>query len=68
LPILRAEGIKATLSIVTGNHRPAAAGAAPLLTWDEITAHRRRGGREIAAHSDQLHRYETDNPFRDTAW
>ena len=66
LTILREEGIKATLAVVTSfiDHPPA--GMPPLMTWDEIRAADRGGWVEIASHSHDLHRYEMTNPYRDT--
>ncbi len=66
LPILRAEQVKATLSIVTSwvDHPPA--DVPPLLTWEEIRALDRSGQAEIASHSHDQHRFLTSNPYEDT--
>ncbi len=66
LPILRAEGVPATLSIVTSFVDRPPTDLSPLMSWDEIRT-AVAGGVEIASHSHDLHRYETSNPYRDTA-
>jgi len=67
LPILRAEGVKATLAIITAfvDHPPP--DLPPLMSWNEIREVERSGMVEIASHTHDVHRYATDNPFRDTA-
>jgi biofilm PGA synthesis lipoprotein PgaB len=67
LPILREEGVKATLSIVSSFIDNPPPGLPPLLTWDQIREADRSGFVEIASHSHDLHRYATSNPHRDTA-
>ena len=67
LPILRAEGIRATLGVVTSFIDKPPAGMPPLMTWDQIREADRSGWVEIASHSHDLHRYEMSNPHRDTA-
>ncbi len=66
LPILREEGVKATLAIVDSFIDSPPPGIPPLMSWDEIRAAERSGFVEIASHSHDLHRYETSNPYRDT--
>ena len=66
LPILREEGIKATLSIITSFVDLPPADLPPLMSWDEIGELDRSGQVEIASHSHDLHRYVTCNPYRDT--
>ncbi len=66
LPILREEGVKATLAIVDTFIDSPPPGIPPLMTWDEVRAADRSGFVEIASHSHALHRYETTNPYRDT--
>src|SRR5205085_564845 len=39
---------------------------APLMSWQQIQDCERQG-MEIASHSHDLHHYEIDNPYRDTA-
>ena len=66
LPLLRAEGVKATLAVadtLIDNPPPE---VPPLLSWDEIREADRSGLVEIASHSHALHRYEPANPYRDT--
>jgi len=67
LPILRAEGVKATIAIITSfvDHPPA--NLPPLMTWKEIHEVEDSGSVEVASHTHDLHRYEFDNPYRDTA-
>jgi biofilm PGA synthesis lipoprotein PgaB len=67
LPILREEGVKATLSIVSSFIDDPPPGLPPLLTWDQIREADRSGFVEIASHSHDLHRYAASNPYRDTA-
>ena len=67
LPILREEGIKATLSIVTSFVDDPPKDLPPLMSWKQIQEVDKSGLVEIASHSHGLHRYETSNPFRDTA-
>ncbi len=66
LPILREEGVKATLAIVDSFIDAPPPDLPPLMSWDEIRAADRSGFVEIASHSHALHRYETSNPYRDT--
>lgn len=67
LPILREEGVRATLGIVTSFTGAPPPGMPPLMTWDEVRAAASSGWVEIASHSHDLHRYETSNPHKDTA-
>ncbi|MEO7843589.1 MAG: poly-beta-1,6-N-acetyl-D-glucosamine N-deacetylase PgaB [Candidatus Eisenbacteria bacterium] len=66
LPILRAEGVTATLAIVTSWVDRPPDGVPPLLSWDEIRALDRDGLVEIAAHSHDQHHFVTTNPYGDT--
>lgn len=67
LPVLREEQVPATLAIITAfvDHPPA--DLPPLMSWDEIRQAATSGWVEIASHTHDLHRYETSNPWRDTA-
>lgn len=69
LPILRAEGIRPTLAVITSFVEQPHLDPAlpPLLTWAELRALDAAGDVELASHSHALHRYETSNPFGDTA-
>jgi biofilm PGA synthesis lipoprotein PgaB len=67
LPILREEGVKATLAVVTSFIDRPPPGMPPLMTWDQIQEAERSGFVEIASHSHDLHKYETSNPYRDSA-
>jgi biofilm PGA synthesis lipoprotein PgaB len=67
LPILREEGVKATLAVVTSFIDRPPPGMPPLMTWDQIQEADRSGFVEIASHSHDLHKYETSNPYRDSA-
>ncbi len=66
LPVLKEEGVKATLSIVSSFIDRPPAGIPPLMTWDQVREAVRTGLVEIASHTHDLHRYVTDNPYRDT--
>ena len=66
LPILREEGIKATLSIVTSFIDDPPENLPPLMSWKQVREAERSGLVEIASHSHDLHRYVTCNPYRDT--
>ncbi len=66
LPVLRAEGVKATLAVADSLIDNPPADIAPLMSWDEIRKADRSGFVEIASHSHALHRYEPSNPYRDT--
>jgi biofilm PGA synthesis lipoprotein PgaB len=67
LPILKEENVKATLAGVTSFVDNPPADVPPIMTWDQIREAERSGLVEIASHTHDLHRYETDNPWRDTA-
>ena len=67
LPILRAGGIRPTLSIITSFVDQPHPDMPPLLTWAELGAIDSAGDAEIASHSHALHRYERSNPYGDTA-
>ncbi len=66
LPILRAEGVKATLAVCDALIDNPPADIARLMSWDAIREADRSGLVEIASHSHALHRYEPGNPYRDT--
>jgi len=66
LPILRDEGVRATLAVVTSFFEHPPAGLPPLLSWDQVREADRSGFVEIVSHSHDLHRYVTSNPYRDT--
>jgi biofilm PGA synthesis lipoprotein PgaB len=67
LPILREEGVTPTLSIITSFVDRPPTDLPPLLTWDEIRRIDQSGEAEIASHSHDLHRFETCDPYKDTA-
>ncbi len=67
LPVLREEGVKATLAVITSFIDRPPPGMPPLMTWDQIKEADRSGFVEIASHSHDLHKYVTSNPYRDTA-
>jgi biofilm PGA synthesis lipoprotein PgaB len=66
LPILKEEGVKATLSVVSSFVDRPPAGVPPLMSWDQIREAESTGLVEIASHGHEIHRFETDNPYRDT--
>jgi poly-beta-1,6-N-acetyl-D-glucosamine N-deacetylase len=65
LPILLEENVPATLAVIDAFTDAPPAGMA-LMSWDQIRAAEATGLVEIASHSHDLHRWVTDNPFRDT--
>lgn len=67
LPILREEGVKATLAVITSFVDRPPPGLPPLMSWEQIREIDRSGSVEIASHGHDLHRYVTSNPYRDTA-
>jgi biofilm PGA synthesis lipoprotein PgaB len=67
LPILKKEGVKATLSVVSSFIDAPPAGLPPLMTWEQIREAGESGFVEIASHSHGLHRYEVSNPYNDTS-
>lgn len=67
LPVLKEEKVKATLSVVSSFIDRPPADLPPLMTWEQVREAERTGLVEIASHSHDLHRYVTDNPYRDTA-
>jgi len=66
LPILRDEGVRATLAVVTSFFEHPPADLPPLMSWDQVREADRSGFVEIVSHSHDLHRYVTSNPYRDT--
>ncbi len=67
LPILREEGVKATLSVISSFIDAPPGDLPPLMTWDQIREAGESGFVEIASHSHGLHQYETCNPYDDTS-
>lgn len=67
LPILKEEGVKATLSVISSFIDAPPAGLPPLMTWEQIREAGESGFVEIASHSHGLHRYEVGNPYDDTS-
>lgn len=67
LPILSAEGVPATLAIITSFVGTSREDLPPLLTWPEIQALAGRADIEIVSHTHALHQYEPSNPHGDTA-
>ncbi len=67
LPVLREEGVKATLAVITSFIDRPPPGMPPLMTWDQIKEADRSGFVEIASHTHDLHKYITSNPYRDSA-
>jgi len=67
LPILKEEGVKATLSVISSFIDAPPADLPPLMTWGQIREAGESGFVEIASHSHNLHRYEVSNPYNDTA-
>ena len=67
LPILRAEGVRPTLAVITSFVERPRPDLPPLLTWAQLRALDAAGDVELASHSHALHEYVTSNPFGDTA-
>jgi hypothetical protein len=63
LPILREEGVKATLSVISSFIDAPPGDLPPLMTWDQIREAGESGFVDIASHSHGLHQYETCNPY-----
>jgi biofilm PGA synthesis lipoprotein PgaB len=66
LPILREEGVKASLAIVSSFIDSPPKDMPPLMSWDQVREADQSGLVEIASHTHDLHRYVTSNPYRDT--
>jgi len=67
LPILRDEGVKATVSVISSFIDAPPADLPPLMTWEQIREAGESGFVEIASHSHGLHQYEVANPYNDTS-
>jgi biofilm PGA synthesis lipoprotein PgaB len=67
LPILRAEGVPATLAIITSFVGTSRDDLPPLLDWAELQALAATGDVELVSHTHALHQYEPSNPLGDTA-
>jgi len=67
LPILREEGVKATLCVVSSFLEKAPADLPPLMTWEQIREAEGTGFVEVASHSHELHYFEVSNPYHDTS-
>ncbi len=67
LPVLREEGVRATLAPITSFVGEARPDLPPLLSWAELRRIAVRGDVAIASHSHALHQYEPSNPHGDTA-
>jgi biofilm PGA synthesis lipoprotein PgaB len=62
LPILRAEGLRASLAAITSFPGTERSDMPPLIDWDELRRLKNEDGIEIVAHSHALHAYETASP------
>ncbi len=67
LAVLREECVPATLAVITGFVDRPEPGLPPLMGWDELREVARDPLVSIASHSHAIHRYETANPYRDSA-
>lgn len=67
LPVLRSEGVPATLAPITSFVGTSREDLPPLLDWKELKNLESRGDIELASHTHALHQYETSNPHGDTA-
>ena len=66
LPILKEEGVKATVSVISSFIDAPPADLPPMMTWEQIREAVEGGFVEIASHSHGLHQYEASNPYNDT--
>ncbi len=67
LPVLRAEGVRATLAIVTSFPERPPAGLPPLLSWAELRRLDAAGEVEMASHAHAQHEFVTSDPQGDSA-
>ncbi len=67
LPILKEEGVKATVSVISSFIDAPPTDLPPLMTWEQIREAGESGFVEIASHSHGLHQYEVSNPYNDTS-
>lgn len=67
LPILKEEGVKATVSVISSFVDAPPADLPPMMTWEQIREAGESGFVEIASHSHGLHQYEVSNPYNDTS-
>lgn len=67
LPVLRAEGVPATLAVITSFVGTSREDLPPLLTWAELKPLAASTDVEIVSHTHSLHQYEASNPHGDTA-
>lgn len=67
LPILREEHVPATLAVITGFVDHAPGDVATLMNWEDLQQVAADPLVTLASHAHALHRYETSNPYRDTA-
>jgi len=58
--------VKATLAVITSFVGKTLPSLPPLMSWEQIREPEKTGLVEIASHSHDLHRFETNNPYRDT--
>ena len=66
LPLLRQEGVPATLAPITSYVGAEHPELHPLLSWDELRNIERSGIIDMASHSHALHQYEWSNPQHDS--
>lgn len=67
LPVLRQEGVRATLAVISSFVDAPPGNLPALLDWDELRRLDAGGEVELASHSHALHQYEISNPACDTA-
>jgi biofilm PGA synthesis lipoprotein PgaB len=67
LPILKEEGVKATVSVISSFIDAPPTDLPPLMTWEQIREAETGGWAEVASHSHDLHQYEVSNPYNDTS-
>ncbi len=67
LPVLKAEGVRPTLTVISSFVDAPPGGLPALLGWLDLSRLDASGEVELASHSHALHRYETSNPALDSA-
>jgi biofilm PGA synthesis lipoprotein PgaB len=67
LPILKEEGVKATVAVVSSFIDSPPPDVPEMMTWEQLKAAEGSGFAEVASHSHDLHRFEVSNPYNDTA-
>lgn len=67
MPILKDEGVKATLAVVTSYIDSPPADQPPMMTWEQVREADGSGFVEIVSHTRDLHDFVPSNPYKDTS-